>query len=69
MKFNKKSFNKNNLNERLKFVDFWSKYVLEHDDKVWSRQQNKIINSCLRSADMTKEVYLSIKNEKQGKFE
>lgn len=63
MKFDKDLFIKDNLNERLKFVDFWSKYVLEHEDKVWSRQQNRIINSCLRSSNMKKEDYLKIKNE------
>jgi hypothetical protein len=53
-----------NLKERLKFVDLWSKYVLEHDDRDWSRQQNVIINSCLRSSKMTKEEFLRMKGEK-----
>ena len=52
-----------NQKERMKFVDFWSKYVLEHDDRDWSRQQNVIINSCLRSSRMTKEEYLKMKGE------
>ncbi|MBI2657323.1 hypothetical protein HYX08_01365 [Candidatus Woesearchaeota archaeon] len=55
------AFNEDNQSERLKFVDFWSKYVLTHDDKDWSVQQNKIINSCLRSSAMTKELYLKMK--------
>lgn len=55
-------FNKENQKERMKFVDLWSKYVLEHNDKEWSRQQNVIINSCLRSSRMTKEEYLSMKS-------
>jgi hypothetical protein len=50
-----------NQAERMKFVDYWSKYVLEHDDKDWSRQQNIIINSCLRGAHMTKKQYLKMK--------
>ena len=49
------AFKEENEKERMKFVDIWSKYVSEHDDKVWSRQQNIIINSSLRSANMTKE--------------
>ena len=57
-------FNEINERERMKFVDFWSRYVLEHDDKDWSRQQNKIINSCLRSSNITKESYLKLKKEK-----
>lgn len=55
------SFARKNNEERIKFVDLWSKYVLEHDDKIWSKQQNIIINSSLRSANMTKEEYLKMK--------
>ncbi len=58
------SFIEDNQKERLKFIDLWAKYVLEHDDKEWSRQQNIIINSCLRSASMKKEDYLNMKGEK-----
>jgi hypothetical protein len=36
-------------------------------DKDWSRQQNVIINSCLRTASMTKEDYLYMKGEKKQK--
>ena len=57
-------FTSENQKERMKFVDLWSKYVLEHDDKDWSRQQNVIINSCLRNNKMTKEQYLAMKGEK-----
>ena len=52
-----------NNKERLKFVDLWSKYVLEHDDKEWSRQQNIIINSCIRTANIPKEEYLRMKGK------
>lgn len=61
------SFINNNRKERLKFIDMWSKYIIEHDDKEWSRQQNIIINSCLRSSSMTKEEYLKMKNIKHIK--
>lgn len=57
------TFNEENQKERLKFIDLWSKYVLEHDDKVWSRQQNVIINSALKSANMSKEEYLKMKGK------
>ncbi|MEM3126465.1 MAG: hypothetical protein QW331_00130 [Candidatus Woesearchaeota archaeon] len=50
-----------NNRERLKFVDRWAKYVLSHSNKEWSKQQNVIINSSLKSANMTKEEYLKIK--------
>ncbi len=62
------TFNEDNQKERLEFVDLWARYVLEHDDKEWSRQQNIIINSCLRHSSMTKEQYLEMKGEKQGKL-
>lgn len=57
-----RKFVEQNNNERLKFVDFWANYVRGHDDKEWSKQQNVIINSCLRSANMTKEQYLAMKS-------
>jgi len=56
------SMDENNA-ERLKFVDLWSRYVLEHDDKEWSRQQNVIINSCLKNSSMTKEQFMILKGE------
>lgn len=34
-----------NFQERLKFVRFWARYIKEHSDKDWSKQQNIIINS------------------------
>ena len=58
---NREEFLKKNNEERMNFVDLWSKYVLEHDDKVRSKQQNIIINSNLKSANMTKEEYLKMK--------
>jgi hypothetical protein len=44
-----------NRKERMKFVDFWSDYVLTRSDRAWSRQQNRVMNSCLRSAKMAEE--------------
>lgn len=40
-----KEFKKKNFEERLKFVDFWANYIRTHPDKVWSKQQNVIIDS------------------------
>lgn len=62
------SFTSENLRERLKFVDLWSKYVLEHDDKTWSGQQNMIINSSLRSVSITREDYLKLKLENKKQY-
>ena len=57
------NFIEKNNKERLAFVDIWSKYVLTHDDKIWSKQQNKIINSCLLCSTMTKEQFLKMKQD------
>jgi hypothetical protein len=57
------NFTDENNRERLEFVDLWSKYVVEHDDREWSMQQNVIINSSIRSANMTREDYLKMKTQ------
>lgn len=49
-----------NKEERLRFVDRWADYVKSHDDRDWSRQQNVIINSCIKTAKMTKRQYLAM---------
>ena len=56
-------FTEDNQKERNRFIDLWAEYVRTHDDKVWSRQQNVIINSALRSSTMTKEQYLKMKGK------
>lgn len=58
------TFIKENQKERFRFIDQWAKYVRTHSDQDWSQQQNVIINSCLRTASMTKEQYLAMKNIK-----
>ncbi|TAL56324.1 MAG: hypothetical protein EPN86_02710 [Nanoarchaeota archaeon] len=57
------SFIDENQKQRFKFVEYWANYVLTHDDKDWSKQQNIIINSGLRSAKMTKEQFLEMKEK------
>lgn len=65
------TFTKENQKERYRFIDQWADYVRTHSDRDWSAQQNVIINSCLRTASMTKEQYLAMKHiegeMKQGK--
>ena len=39
-----------NRKERLKFVDFWAKYVRTHSDKDWSKQQKMLIDSQIQGA-------------------
>jgi hypothetical protein len=59
------TFTKENQKERFRFIDQWAEYVRTHSDKDWSRQQNVIINSCIRTASMTKEQYLAMKDIEQ----
>ena len=58
------SFTNKNLKERMRFVDKWAEYVKAHSDKEWSKQQNIVINSSLKSASMTKEQFFKMKREK-----
>jgi len=64
-KDNLKKFLRENQKERFRFIDQWAEYVRTHSDKDWSRQQNVIINSCIRTASMTKEQYLAMKKVEQ----
>jgi len=47
--------------QRMKFVEFWAEYVSTHSDVEWSRQQNVLINSCIKTASMSKEQFLKMK--------
>jgi len=50
-----------NQQQRFEFVKKWAKYVKTHKDKDWSRQQNVIINSCLKNSTLTKEDFFKMK--------
>ncbi|MBS3155264.1 hypothetical protein J4404_02065 [Candidatus Woesearchaeota archaeon] len=55
---------KNNKEDRINFVEYWANYVKNHSDKVWSKQQNILINSQIKNArnsKLSKEAYLNIK--------
>lgn len=52
---------KRDTKERLQFVRFWADYVRITPNKKWSRQQNLIINSVLKSASQDAKLYLKIK--------
>ena len=58
------SFTRKNQDERMRFVDKWAEYVRTHSDRDWSKQQNIVINSSLKSASMTKEQFFKMKGEK-----
>ena len=53
---------KSDKQERLKFVKFWANYVKIHPNKVWSRQQNILINSVMKSADKDPKQYIRLKD-------
>lgn len=57
-------FIEQNKKERDSFVQKWAEYVCTHSDEDWSKQQNVIINSALRSVHMTREQFFKMKGEK-----
>lgn len=54
---------KNNREDRMNFIKFWAEYIKTHSDKEWSMQQNKLINSQLKSVKQMKPA------EKKNDFE
>jgi len=56
-----KEFVESNKKQRMDFVELWAEYVKTHDDKDWSSQQAKIINSMLKT-NISKEHYLKMKS-------
>jgi hypothetical protein len=40
-----------NTAQRRAIIKQWAKYVRTHDDEEWSRQQNRLIDSQLQSAN------------------
>jgi len=66
MRFNAKEIRKLNDEDRMWFVKKWAHYVRTHPDKVWSKQQNVLINSLMKNAKhskLTPKEYLKIKGE------
>jgi hypothetical protein len=52
---------KTDKQERLNFVRFWANYVKTHNNKVWSKQQNVLINSVMKSVDKDPKNYMKLK--------
>jgi hypothetical protein len=51
---NSKQFNddqRRNTEQRREMIKRWAEYVRTHDDSEWSRQQNRLIDSQLQSAN------------------
>lgn len=44
-----------NQRQREEFIDFWVQYIKTHPDEEWSRQQNILINSGLKVANLSKK--------------
>ena len=55
------ALSKHNLKERLEFVRFWARYVKSTPNDKWSRQQNMLINSVMKSANQDLYLYLKVK--------
>lgn len=52
---------KRDTKERLNFVRFWADYVKHAPNDVWSKQQNVLINSVMKSASQDVILYLKVK--------
>ncbi len=51
-----------NKKQREWFIDYWVRYMKAHSDKEWSKQQNMLTNSVLKTAtQMSREEYLEEK--------
>ncbi len=54
-----------NQQQRNEFIDLWADYIKTHPDREWSRQQNVLINSVLKSTtQLSREEYAKIKLER-----
>lgn len=47
---------KTNQEERENFIKFWVAYMKQVSDKEWSRQQNVLINSQMKSARVMRKA-------------
>ena len=63
--------------DRKKFVKFWARYVKEHSDEEWSRQQKILIDSQIKSAEefysknpeLMKRILKLLKSGKNKRYE
>jgi len=57
---------KDNKQERMNFVEYWAEFVKNNPDKVWSKQQNLLINSQIKNAQnfkISRKDYLEMKKK------
>ena len=53
---------KTNKEDRMNFVEYWAEFVRDNKDEVWSKQQNLMINSMLKTAkQFSRKEYLELK--------
>ncbi len=52
---------KRDIDERLRFVKIWANYMKKTPNKEWSRQQNILINSVIKSANQDAGLCLRVK--------
>ena len=50
-----------NNEERIAFVKYWVNYMKSVDNKTWSTQQVKFIDSVLKNADQDLDLYNRVK--------
>ena len=52
---------KKNLEERLRFIEEYARWVKSTPNEIWSKQQKKMINSVLKSADKIEKEGIEIR--------
>lgn len=52
----------NKIKTRMDFVKFWADYMKKTPNRVWSKQQADLIDSQIKNADISRELYLKMKN-------
>ena len=55
------ALSRRNLEERFRFVRLWADYVKKTPNREWSRQQNLLINSAMKSASQDAVLYRKVK--------
>ena len=55
------ALHRRDLKERLRFVRLWADYIKRTPNRKWSKQQNLLINSVMKTADQDADLYLRVK--------
>ena len=57
-----KKWKKQNAQERLEFIDYWVEYIKTHSDEEWSRQQNVLIDSQIKTSRALNKKISGLRN-------